>query len=55
MIDHLSLPVALMLSTGALANGAASDPLHTSEVDAIECRLDASEQFVVRGHIFSAV
>lgn len=41
MIAHLSLTVVLMLSTAALASSPDSDPAHTSEVDAIECRLDA--------------
>ena len=43
MIDQLSLSVAFMLSTAALASSAEPDPVRTSEVDAIECRLDAPD------------
>ena len=43
MIENLSLPVVLMLSTTGLANSADPDPLHVSEVDAIECQLEASD------------
>lgn len=42
MIVRMSLPVALMLSTAAMANTADRDPLQTSETDAMECRLDGA-------------
>lgn len=51
MIYHLSLPVALMLSTAALANSAGAAHRQTSEMDAIGCRLDA---FTYRAFAFAA-
>lgn len=41
-IAHLFFPVALMISTATMATDVDPDPSQTSEVDAIECRLDAS-------------